>query len=112
MFFFDVMGLWVIGAICWRQHTFALEEKRARSAYTVKERAQRAWSVCRTSVFLSRLRVGNCTDPCAEGQHEMGQDFAARWEAVAEARRERKEYLRRDRFQLGAVLTRALGPPL
>lgn len=94
LFFFDAVGVWMIGAICWRQCQVSAEERRSRAG-PKKERAHHAWSVLRISVQLAQ--AGNFEDT---------------FNAVAEARRNRKDELLRSKFHLEGVITRAIGPPL
>jgi palmitoyltransferase len=94
LFFFDAMGVWVIGHICFRQYQLAAEERKAKTR-PKGEVARHAWSVLRVSVWLAR-----------------GGAFDANFQAVADSRRKRKEDNLKDRFHLEGVVTRALGPPL
>lgn len=94
LFFFDGVGLWLIGHICWRQYQLAAEERRSRAGHK-SERARHAWSVLRVAVQLARTG-----------------SFGPTFEAIAEARRKRKDDLLKSRFHLEGVITRAIGPPL
>jgi len=94
LFFFDAVGVWLIGHICFRQYQLAAEERKARM-WPKGERAQHAWSVLRLSVQLA-------------GTGEFDSNF----QAVADARRKRKDDMLKSRFHLEGVVTRALGPPL
>lgn len=94
LFFFDAVGAWLIGHICWRQYQLAAEERRSRVG-SKHERAHHAWAVLRVSVQLAR------TGP-----------FSPTFDAVAEARRKRKDDMLKSQFHLEGVVTRAIGPPL
>jgi hypothetical protein len=90
----DVVIVWLVGNLAWRQRKIKKEDEQRRIRDPV-ERARRHWSLVRTAVLLAAR-----TAP--EGELN-------RWQTFARLRRRRKCTIMQNRFDMKGVLTWASG---
>jgi len=90
----DVVVVWLIGNIAWRQRQISQEDKQRRIVDPVK-RARHHWALVRTAVLLAAK---------ASPDGELN-----RWQTVTKLRRRRRNTIMRNRMDMKGVLTWAAG---
>jgi len=108
----DIIGVWLIIAIMLRQREQDGELKRAKLSLPSTVRARRAWQVVGFAVRLATFGAGSRKEPYSQRRHCDRGAWQKSWQEVIKARAIRKEYLYKKDFNLGATVTRAVGPLL
>lgn len=107
----DVIALWLIFCMLYRQRQQNTEDRHARQAVPKQLRVKRAWSNLKAAVQLSAY---NATLEAASRGAGCSGDKSARWkkafEEVAKARDHRKKYQWKKDYDLMAVMGRGMGP--
>lgn len=109
MFVLDCVAVWLIFSILRRARQQQLERRRAKSQMLSAVKVRQAWGLLyammrQASVAsVSASRGKACSD---------AERWRRGWDCVAKVRGDRRSYLWRKEFDLGAVFTRAAGPVL